>query len=66
MGGPKEIKCRVEEVTISNKDFENAIEVFRKGLYVEFKNCIESFESFLRQFCITIDFNDVSKERWGN
>lgn len=48
MGGPEEVKCRAEEVIISNEDFEDAIEVFRTGLDVEFKNCIESFESFLR------------------
>lgn len=66
MGRPKEIKCRLDEVTVSNKDFENAIEVFCKGLDVEFKDCIEGFENFLWQVCITIDFNDVSEERWGN
>lgn len=48
MGRPEEVKCRAEEVTISNKDFEDAVEVFLTGLDVEFKNCVESFESFLR------------------
>lgn len=48
MGRPEEVKSRAEEVIISNKDFEDAVEVFLKGPDVEFKNCIESLESFLR------------------
>lgn len=40
--------------------------MFCTGFDVEFKNCAESFEGFLGEICITVDLNDVSKERRGN
>ena len=66
VGSPEQVKCSAEEVTVSNKDFEDAVEVFLTGLNIEFKNCIECFESFLRLVCITIYLDDVGKERRGN
>lgn len=66
VGRSEEVKCRAEEVIISNKDFEDGIEVFCTGPNVEFKNCVECFEGFLGQICIPIYLDDVSEERWGN
>lgn len=61
VGRSEEVKCRAEEVIISNEDFEDGIEVFCMGPNVEFENCVECFEGFLGQICIAIYLDDVSE-----
>lgn len=66
MSQSEEVKSWSKEVTVINKDVEYAVEVFWKRFHIKMKNSVKCFKGFTRQSSITINLDNLRKERRGN